>query len=96
MPITKAIEDSAALGQLASQVQESGQRLKAIQSLIPQALRPSVQAGPINDDVWCLLVTSNSAAAKMRQLLPLILTSLKTKGLKVNSIRLKILIGGKL
>jgi hypothetical protein len=80
---------------LAGQVKESSERLKTIQSLIPEALRPAVQAGPIDSDVWCLLVTSNAAAAKLRQLSPLILSKLTNKGVKVNSIRLKILIARK-
>ena len=80
---------------LAGQVKESGDRLKAIQSLIPEALRPAVQAGPIDGDTWCLLVTSNAAAAKLRQLSPLVLSRLNNRGVKVTSIRLKILIAQK-
>ena len=95
VPIAQAVENSAALGRLASQVRESAHRLETIESLIPQALRPAVQAGPINGDTWCLLVTSNSAAAKLRQLSPLILARLKTGGIEVNSIRLKILMAKK-
>ncbi|MGB4117992.1 MAG: DciA family protein [Polaromonas sp.] len=77
---------------LAGQIKESSERLKTIQSLIPDALRAAVQAGPIDGDAWCLLVTSNAAAAKLRQLSPLILSKLNNRGVKVNSIRLKILI----
>ena len=77
---------------LASQVKESNDRLKTIQFLIPDALRASVQAGPIDADTWCLLVASNAAAAKLRQLTPRIMSALADKGVKVNSIRLKILI----
>ena len=80
---------------LAEQVKESGNRLKAIESLIPEALRPAVQAGPIDGDTWCLLLTSNAAAAKLRQLSPLILSKLTNRGVKVNSVRLKILIAQK-
>lgn len=80
---------------LTQQVKESSNRLKTIQSLIPEALRAAIQAGPIEGDAWCLLVTSNAAAAKLRQLSPLILSNLTNKGVKVNSIRLKILIARK-
>ncbi len=92
IPFSQAVENSPALARLSGLVQESSQRLKAIESLIPEALRPAVQAGPIDDDVWCLLVSSNAAAAKVRQLLPLMQTRLIDKGWKVTSIRLKILI----
>lgn len=67
-------------------------RLAAIQSLLPDTLRAAVKAGPIEGESWCLLVTGNAAAAKIRQLVPLILTRLNGKGWKVTSIRLKILI----
>jgi hypothetical protein len=80
---------------LAGQVKDSGDRLKAIQSLIPEALQPAIQAGPIDGDTWCLLVTSNAAAAKLRHLFPLILSRLTDRGVKVTSIRLKILIARK-
>ena len=95
IPITQAVENSEKLGMLTEQVRESSDRLKKIQSLLPDALRASVQAGPINADTWCLLVTSNAAAAKLRQLSPLILSKLVAGGVKVTSIRLKILIADK-
>jgi hypothetical protein len=80
---------------LAGQIKESSDRLKTIQSLIPESLRASVHAGPIDGDVWCLLVASNAAAAKIRQLSPLLLASLNSRNVKVTSIRLKILIARK-
>ena len=89
---SEAAENSPTLARLTGLVQESEDRLKAIESLIPEALRAAVQAGPIDDGVWCLLVSSNAAAAKVRQLLPLIQSRLIGKGWKVTSIRLKILI----
>lgn len=92
---SQAVENSPHLARLAGLVQDSSDRLKAIESLIPQALRPSIQAGPIDEGVWCLLVSSNAAAAKVRQLLPLIRSRLIDKGWKVTSIRLKILIARK-
>ncbi|WP_341911979.1 DciA family protein [Polaromonas sp. YR568] len=92
---SQAVENSPSLARLAGLVQESSDRLRAVESLIPEALRPAIQAGPIEDGVWCLLVSSNAAAAKVRQLLPLLLTRLTDKGWKVTSIRLKILISRK-
>jgi hypothetical protein len=73
-------------------VRESNDRLKAIESLLPAALRPAVKAGPIDGESWCLLVSGNAAAAKVRQLIPLIQARLLSKGWKVTSIRLKLLI----
>jgi hypothetical protein len=73
-------------------VRESNDRLKAIESLLPAALRPAVKAGPIDGESWCLLVSGNAAAAKVRQLIPLIQARLLNRGWKVTSIRLKLLI----
>jgi hypothetical protein len=95
IPLHQAVENSVALGRLAELVKESSDRLKAIESLIPEALRPAVKAGPIDGEIWCLLINGNAAAAKLRQLSPLILSRLSSKGCKVTSIRLKILIARK-
>ncbi|OOG41200.1 hypothetical protein [Polaromonas sp. A23] len=95
LTFSQAVENSPSLARLAGLVQESNDRLKAIESLIPTALRPAIQAGPIEDGTWCLLISSNAAAAKVRQLLPLLQSRLSDKGWKVTSIRLKILIARK-
>lgn len=87
----QAVGNSPSLARLAELVQESNNRLKAIESLIPANLRAAIKAGPIEGDNWCLLVNGNAAAAKMRQLLPLLQTGLRREGWQVGSIRLKIL-----
>ena len=91
-PVTlqQAAEESPTLAALANLARESGERLQAVQSLIPQPLRPSVQAGPITGADWCLLVRGNAAAAKMRQLLPTLAARLREKGWAVETIRLKV------
>ena len=90
--VYQAVENSSGLGRLTEMVKESSARLAAIESLIPESLRPAVKSGPIDGDNWCLLVTSNAAAAKLRQLLPSLQARLLGKGWRVTSIRLKILI----
>ena len=91
-PVTllQAAEDSPTLARLAELARESGERLKAVQSLIPEALRPAVKAGPIEGPAWCLLVGNNAAAAKLRQLLPALQSRLCDRGWQVTSIRLKV------
>ena len=90
--VHQAVESSPALWRLTELVRESSARLEAINSLIPETLRSAVKAGPIDGETWCLLVNGNAAAAKLRQLMPLIESRLRGKGWKVTSIRLKILI----
>jgi hypothetical protein len=49
-----------------------------------------VQAGPAEGDVWCLLVNGSAAAAKLRQLSPMLVTRLRNRGWDVNTIRIKV------
>jgi hypothetical protein len=92
LSIHQAAGNAPSLARLTELVQESNDRLKAIESLLPAALRPAIKAGPIDGESWCLLVSGNAAAAKVRQLIPLIQDRLLSKGWKVTSIRLKLLI----
>lgn len=96
-PVTllQAAEDSPTLAKLAQLAQESAERLKAVELLIPDALRPAIKAGPIEGPAWCLLVSSNAAAAKLRQVLPALQSRLRDRGWEVTSIRLKVQILGK-
>jgi len=91
-PVTlqQAALDSPTLARLAELAQDSSERLRAVESLIPGALRSAVKAGPIEGPTWCLLVDSNAAAAKIRQVLPALQSHLRSRGWQVNSIRLKV------
>lgn len=91
-PVTlqQAAEESPTLAALAGLARESGERLQAVQSLIPPPLRGAVRAGPIEGTQWCLLVQGNAAAAKMRQLLPALTGRLREEGWAIDTIRLKV------
>lgn len=95
MTLHQAVGDSPSLARLTQLVRESNLRLQAIQALIPSGLRTAVKAGPIDGENWCLLVSGNAAAAKVRQLIPLMQASLLRQGWKVTTIRLKILFAKK-
>jgi hypothetical protein len=88
--LQQATQDSPVLAQLTELTTDSVARLKAIESLIPPPLRSAITAGPIDGQDWCLLVSSNAAAAKIRQCLPALMSHLRTKGWEVTSIRLKV------
>ena len=88
--LQQASEESPLLARLTALTRDSSDRLKAIEMLIPASLRPAVQAGPIEGDSWCLLVKSNAAAAKIRQLLPALQAHLRSRGWEINAIRLKV------
>jgi len=88
--LLQATQDSPSLARLTALSDESVARLRSIQSLIPATLRAAVKAGPIEGPVWCLILDTNAAAAKIRQMLPAFESHLRSKGWEVNSIRLKV------
>ena len=88
--LLQATQDSPSLARLTALSDESVARLRSIQPLIPATLRDAVKAGPIEGPVWCLILDTNAAAAKIRQLLPAFESHLRSKGWEVNSIRLKV------
>ncbi len=90
IPLHQAAEESPTLARLVERVHASSQCLEAIRPVLPAPLRASVQAGPLEDGQWCLLVSSNAVAAKLRQLLPALQLQLSARGLGVRSIRLKV------
>jgi Dna[CI] antecedent, DciA len=93
LPISEAIDGAPTLARLASQVKQSGDMLRDVRELLPMTIQ--VQAGPLQDQQWSLLVNSSAAAAKLRQLLPSLLGRLKQRGWPVDRIQVKILDPGK-
>ncbi len=94
--ILQASQDSPTFARLTELTRESVARLRAVEFLIPQSLRASVTAGPIDGPVWCLILDNNAAAAKIRQLAPSLQSHLRVKGWDVSSIRLKVQISKRL
>ena len=88
--LLQATEASPVLARLAELTRDSSARLVSIVPLLPSTLRSAIKAGPINGNVWCLLLDNNSAAAKLRQLLPSLEAHLRVKGWENASIRLKV------
>lgn len=91
IPLHQAAQESPTFARLADVIRASSARLKAIHSLLPAPLRASVQAGPLEEGSWCLLVSSNAVAAKLRQLVPALQAHLDQQGLAVSAIRIKVL-----
>lgn len=88
--LLQASQNNPALARLMDLNRASQARLQAIMPLIPASLQGQVQAGPLEDEVWCLLLSGSAASAKMRQLIPDFEAALRAKSLPVRSIRLKI------
>jgi len=90
LTLLQAAEASPTLAQLAARASDSVARLRAIEPLIPPALRAAIRPGPIDASQWCLLLDNSAAAAKMRQLLPALEAHLRSKGWETRAIRLKV------
>lgn len=91
--LLQATEESPTLANLAARARDANERLVAIQDLIPAELRPGIKAGPAEGDVWCVLVSGSAAAAKLRQLAPLLVSRLKARGWDVATLRIKVQTG---
>lgn len=88
--LQQASQQAPILAKLVALTRDSSERLRAVQALIPIGLHAAIQAGPIEGDSWCLLVKNNAAAAKLRQLLPVLAAHLRAQGWNVTTIRLKV------
>lgn len=88
--LLQATQESPVLARLSELARDSQARLQAIQPLIPAPMRAALTAGPIDGGTWCLMVSNNAAAAKLRQLLPALAAHLRSRGWEVTSIRLKV------
>jgi hypothetical protein len=86
----QATQDSPILAHLADLALESERRLQSISPLLPKPLLSGIHAGPVDGTVWCLLLDSNAVASKVRQLAPILLSTLKNRGFQVETIRLKV------
>ncbi|KPU89831.1 hypothetical protein APR50_12525 [Variovorax paradoxus] len=91
--LQQAAEDSPTLASLIARARDAGDRLRAVEELIPPLMRPAIQAGPAEGDEWCLLVKGSAAAAKLRQLAPMLVTRLRNRGWEIRSIRIKVQTG---
>jgi hypothetical protein len=88
--VLQASQESPTLARLSELAAESTARLRSLRAIIPRTLQASIQAGPIDGNEWCLLISNTAVAAKVRQLLPAMQAHLRTKGWEVNAIRLKV------
>lgn len=85
-----ALRKNDTLGTLMQRLQRSRQRMADISALLPAGLRSAVQAGPLDEEGWSLLVANAAAAAKLRQMLPQLAAELLSRGWPEVPIRLRI------
>lgn len=90
LTVLEATAASPTLAALAERARDAGERLRAVEDLIPRELRAGVQAGPAEGDEWCVLVGSAAAAAKLRQMVPMLVGRLRMRGWHVSTLRIKV------
>jgi hypothetical protein len=88
--LNRVLEQAPGLHSLLDKIRQSQACLLAVGNVIPQNLKSQIQAGPLNDQEWCLLVKSPAASTKLRQLTPRLLLVLQQDGWDINHIRIKI------
>lgn len=87
--VLQAIAESNTLSGLLARMDQSKACLAAVLQRIPLGLHTSVEAGPLQDGVWCLLVHNASAVAKLKQLTPVMIMAIQSAGIVVQDIRIK-------
>ena len=88
--LLQAADGSPTLASLLARARDASELLKAVEELIPKEMRAAVQPGPADGDVWCVLVNGSAAAAKLRQLAPMIVARLKDRGWEVATLRINV------
>ncbi|MFT4269072.1 MAG: hypothetical protein QM586_17945 [Xenophilus sp.] len=73
-----------------ARVREAQACLQAIRPLLPAGMRASVQAGPVEEASWCLLAEGSATASKLRQMAPMLLAHLRSRGFSIEALRIKV------
>lgn len=88
--LEQAVDAAPSLASLQERIRDSQRYLDEVRNLLPTALRSQVQAGPVTDHEWCMLVGNSAVSTKLRQLVPLLLATLNEKGAQITAIRIKV------
>jgi hypothetical protein len=91
MRLGAALGQSEPLARLMQRLRESNACLEAVRTVLPAGLMDQVRPGPLDETGWTLLVSSNAAAAKLRQCLPLVEKALLEQRRQVIAVKVKIL-----
>lgn len=88
--LASALDRCEPLALLLRRLAEAQAHYGTIAPLLPPPLRADVRPGPVDGDCWTLLAAHNAAAAKLRQMLPLLLQRLQAGGWQGTSIRVRV------
>jgi hypothetical protein len=88
--LAQALERSEPLAVLLRRLQQARALFETIAPLLPAGLHADVRPGPMDGSVWTLLAAHNPAAAKLRQLTPLLLQRLQETGWEGSAIKVRV------
>ncbi len=88
--LQQAFQANPELARVSARIRQSQQMLEVIRPLLQPGLRAQVQAGPVAEDNWCLLVGNPAIGVKIRQLTPALLTALHNAGYPIARLRIKV------
>jgi hypothetical protein len=86
-----ALAGESSLAGLLRRLEESRARLASAGCALPAELAALVQAGPLDDTAWVLLVPHNAAAAKLRHALPEVAAAVAAAGFAPREIKVKVM-----
>jgi len=89
--IAAALDGSEPLARLREALRDSQARFEAVRTILPPALVPHVQPGPVDAEGWSVLAANAGVAAKLRHLRPLLEDALRGAGWTACSVRVKVI-----
>ncbi len=88
--VQQAVRANPVLAEVAERAWASRRLLRRVAAHLPPLLRDQVEAGPLDDETWCLLAASPSVAAKVRQLAPVLLAAARSAGVPVQHLQVRV------
>jgi hypothetical protein len=86
-----ALGRSAPLALLQKRLHDSNARFETLRPMLPPGLLAHVKPGPLDAEGWTLLAANTAVAAKLRQLQPRLVETLRDHGWPDGSLRIKVL-----
>ena len=86
----QAVRASPILSEVALRIDLSRRLMSVVQALLPPPICAHVQAGPVENNTWCLLAANPSVANKLKQLTPTLLAAIHQAGYEVSVLRIKV------
>ncbi|MFN3829604.1 MAG: DciA family protein [Tepidimonas ignava] len=90
LTVQQAVRANATLADVAERAWASRRLLQRVAVHLPPGLRDLVQAGPLEEGTWCVLAANPSVAAKVRQLVPVLLAAARNAGAPVQELRVRV------